>query len=191
MAVAAAIILAPVGVMAATGSVVSIADPSHPSQKAHVTSRGALEVTPKGTQTVAGTVRVNNLPATQRVTGSVTAQPGLPGTPFTRTGDLEANPVTVPAGKHLVIQTISILLIASNPGSVHAEVDFTSGGKSAAVYVPLTRSFVESSPTNVQGWVGTVSVNIYADPGSKVSLNAFSLNGTVDSRDLTVSGFLA
>jgi hypothetical protein len=42
--VCAAVVLAPVGVMAATGSLVNVIDPSNSSRQAHVTSNGALRV---------------------------------------------------------------------------------------------------------------------------------------------------
>jgi hypothetical protein len=45
-AVCAAVVLAPVGALAATGSLVTITDPQHTSQKARVTSAGRLATAP-------------------------------------------------------------------------------------------------------------------------------------------------
>jgi hypothetical protein len=206
VAVAAAIILAPVGVMAASGSLVNIADPGHPSRKAHVTAAGALQVAPQGTQKVSGTVKVSNVPATQKVSGTVkvsnvpatqkvsgavTAEPGLPGLPFARTGDYNRNhPLTVPAGKHFVIQTLSVLMGMTTPSKIEVEVDYTSGGSQSAVYVPLTKQFTDNA-AGVDLWEGTEGVNLYADPGSKVYLTIFPPEGTVQIESLAVSGYLA
>jgi hypothetical protein len=55
VAVCAAVVLAPVGVMAATGSLVNIVDPSNASHKAHVDSSGHVLVA-SGTQAVRTTV---------------------------------------------------------------------------------------------------------------------------------------
>lgn len=91
--------------VAATGAV-TIADPSHPSHKAHVNSAGALSVAGKvginGTVSVAGSVAVH---------GAVTATEAPPSSfvrGFANTGATcgDAIAYTVPSGKTLIITSL-------------------------------------------------------------------------------------
>jgi hypothetical protein len=67
---------------------------------------------------------------------SVLDVPGLPASPFGETGSPS---VTVPAGKHLVVETVSVQVDVTPPGSQLAEfVNFICGGKSVQLFVPLT-----------------------------------------------------
>jgi hypothetical protein len=68
------------------------------------------------------------------VVNVVTTIPGLPGTPFGQTGSPQ---ITVPAGRHLVIETLSVQLDVSPSGSkLEAFVSYTSGGNNVTVFVP-------------------------------------------------------
>lgn len=203
-AVCVAIVLAPVAVLASSapkaGGIerVYITDPHHSANRASVSSTGALSV--RGTvdvgnlpptQNVSGSVNVGNLPSTQNVSGSVTAIPGLPGTPFTDygSGAGATESVTVPAGKHLVIQTISVRGGVTSGDNLQADVDYVTNGVTGFVLVPLTYAYTNSS-LGYDFYVGTVSVDVYADPGSTVELTLFSPTGTFDESLISVSGYL-
>ena len=95
-----------------------------------------------------------------------------------------------PPRKTVKLQRVSIFVITSNPATLSAEVDFTSGGSHGVVYVPLSKGFVESSPASLEAWSAAVNVHIYADPGSKVSLTVISLD-TIENRSLAISGYLS
>jgi hypothetical protein len=78
VALCVAVVAAPVGVMAATGSLVNISDPVTASHKARVDKTGALKVGGTVTANVPGTVKVAGgvtatIPGTVNVSGSVTA----------------------------------------------------------------------------------------------------------------------
>jgi hypothetical protein len=148
-------------------------------------------VSPKGALSVGGTVDVGNLHSTQNVSGSVTAIPGLPGTPFTDygSGAGATESITVPAGKHLVIQTISVRGGVTSGDYLQASVDYLTNGATGFVLVPLTYAYT-SSGLGYDFYVGTVSVDVYADPGSTVELTLSSPTGTFDESLLSVSGYL-
>jgi hypothetical protein len=104
--------------VAATGSV-TIADPSHPSRKAHVSSAGALSVAGNvgvnGTVSVAGSVAVH---------GGVTATEASPSSfvrAFANTGAdcADASAYAVPAGKTLIIT--SLVFTVHNTGGAGAD----------------------------------------------------------------------
>jgi hypothetical protein len=78
-AVCATVALAPVGALAATGSLVNITDPQHTSQKARVTSAGRLATAPCDSNSCAaidsGTLRVGDGGGSLTVAGSVLTYP--------------------------------------------------------------------------------------------------------------------
>jgi len=80
IALCAAAVLTPVGAIAATGSFVSISDPTHPTYRARVSANGSLSVTPR--DAVTGTAARVNTSGQQLVTGNVavTSQPPVSGT---------------------------------------------------------------------------------------------------------------
>ena len=123
VAISLAVVGAPVAVAASTGSFVNITDPVTAVYKARVTSKGSLAVTPRdavsgysakvdalGRQLVTGPVTVG---------GKVTVMPALPALPFSNVS--ESNGTTVPAGKHLVVETVSVFLYVSS-GNVTGHV---------------------------------------------------------------------
>ncbi len=70
------------------------------------------------------------------VVNAVTTKPGLPVSPFGQTG---SPLISVPAGKHLVVETLSVQLDVTPPGStLEAFVTYTSGGNNVTLFVPLT-----------------------------------------------------
>ena len=235
----AALVLMPAGVIAATNGVVSIADPSHPTSRAHVTG-GALQVTPRdastgslarvdqgalrvggtvkttpsGTQTVSGAVNIGNLPSTQQVSGSVdvgnfpatqpvsgsvnvgnfpstqnvggsvTSIPGLPGTPFAKT---IAQGFNVPAGQHLVVETVSVIAGVSSGANIYAEVHYVTGGQAAFIAVPVTFAYTYNS---ISYYIAAVNVKLYADPGTMIYAATSSPNGSPQIPTLGVVGYL-
>jgi hypothetical protein len=109
--ICAAVVLAPVGAMAATGNLTSIADPVHKSQKARVNASGNLYVTQrdatngraakidagghtivgdgKGALTVDGRVSVTDGSGALTVDGAI--RPLAPAAPFSASGSFTGN----------------------------------------------------------------------------------------------------
>jgi hypothetical protein len=117
----------------------------------------------------------------------------VPNVPF---GETESggfglpNVITVPAGQTLVIETVSLQLDVTPSGSqLEALVNYTSGGKSVTVFVPLTFAYTQTS-NGFDTYTATQAVRLYADPGTTVSLTAFSPTGSTGTLFLTVSGYL-
>jgi hypothetical protein len=77
------------------------------------------------------------------VVNAVTTKPGLPASPFGQTGSPQ---IAVPAGKHLVVETLSVQLDVTPPGSkLEAFVTYTSGGNNVTLFVPLTYAYTDTS----------------------------------------------
>ena len=134
-----------------------------------------------GSTTVSGTVA-----ATQSGAWTVSSRPDLPTNPFGVTADS----ITVPTGRHMVIETLSIQVDVTPPGSkIAAFVSYKSGGNNVTVFVPLTFSYTEAG-TGFDFYVATQAVHLYADPGTVVSLSTFSPTGTLGTGFLTASGYL-
>jgi hypothetical protein len=168
IAACAAVVLAPVGVMAASHSVVTVGDGTHPSHLAHVTPGGDLAVNVAGSTTV---------------TGTVTSQAGFPTTPFTASG----TSVKVPAGKHLVIQSLSALVGTHDTSRPIAELSYTSGGRGGFFYLPLT---LAATISGADSWVVALPVTLYADPGTTVGIQVLSATDLDPAASITLSGYL-
>jgi hypothetical protein len=120
------------------------------------------------------------------VVNAVTTKPGLPASPFGQTGSPQ---ITVPAGKHLVVETLSVQLDVTPPGStLEAFVTYTSGGATVTLFVPLTYAYTDSS-TGYDFHVGMQAVRLYADPGTSLSVSGAG-SGSTGTLFLTVSGYL-
>jgi hypothetical protein len=117
----------------------------------------------------------------------------VPNVPFGETesgGFGQPNIITVPAGQTLVIETVSLQLDVTPSGSqLEAFVNYTSGGKSVTVFVPLTFAYTQTS-NGFDTYTATQAVRLYADPGTSVSLTAFSPAGSTGTLFLTLSGYL-
>ena len=117
----------------------------------------------------------------------------VPSVPFAETesgGFGQPNIITVPAGQTLVIETVSLQLDVTPSGSqLEAFVNYTSGGKSVTVFVPLTFAYTQTS-NGFDTYTATQAVRLYADPGTSVSLTAFSPTGSTGTLFLTLSGYL-
>jgi hypothetical protein len=116
-----------------------------------------------------------------------------PNVPFGETesgGFGQPNIINVPAGQTLVIETVSLQLDVTPPGSqLEAFVNYTSGGKSVTLFVPLTFAFTQTS-NGFDTYTATQAVRLYADPGTSVSLTAFSPTGSTGTLFITLSGYL-
>jgi len=118
----------------------------------------------------------------------------VPSAPF---GDTESggfgqpSSITVPAGRHLIIETLSLQVDVNPSGSnIEAFVTYTSAGKSVTLFVPLT--FTSTNTSNgFDTYVAMQAVRLYADPGTSVILSTSSPNGaSAGTTFLTVSGYL-
>jgi hypothetical protein len=167
-----AIVLAPVGVFAASRSVFTLSDAKHPSYRAQVTKSGQ--------QVITGSV-----------TGTVAAMPSAPGKPFSATGTDGANNsqvIAVPAGRHLNVQVISAQVLV--PGGAHVIGDFQyfTNGKVYRLYLPMTYGL-----TNAVGeddYTTTQQVTVDADPGSTITFYPVPSAAGTPIVSLTVSGYL-
>ena len=95
------------------------------------------------------------------VVNVVTTTPGLPASPFGQTGSPS---ITVPAGKHLVVETLSVQLDVTPSGSqLEAFVNYTCGGVDVSLFVPLSFAYTDNG-TGYDFHVGMQAVRLYADP---------------------------
>jgi hypothetical protein len=120
------------------------------------------------------------------VVNAVTTISGLPASPFGQTG---SPAITVPAGKHLVVETLSVQLDVTPSGSkLEAFVTYTSGGANVTLFVPLTFAYTDTS-TGYDFYVGMQAVRLYADPGTVLAVSGAG-PGSTGTLFLTVSGYL-
>ena len=98
--------------------------------------------------------------------------------------------ITVPANKHLTIETLSIQLdVTPSHSQIEALVNYTSGGNSVTLFVPLTFAYTQTS-NGFDTYTATQAVRLYADPGTSVTLTTFSPTGSAGTTFLTLSGYL-
>ncbi|MBB5342313.1 hypothetical protein [Tunturibacter empetritectus] len=122
------------------------------------------------------------------VINAVTSAPGLPASPFGATGSPS---VTVPAGSHLVVETLSLQLDVTPAGSqLEAFVNYICGGVSVSLFVPLTFAYAQSS-NGYDFYVALQAVRLYVDPGTSISVTGYSPAGSTGTLFVTVSGYLA
>jgi hypothetical protein len=120
------------------------------------------------------------------VVNAVTSAPGLPASPFGATGSPS---VAVPAGSHLVVETLSLQLDVTPPGSkLEAFVNYTCGGLSVDLFVPLTFAYAQSNGYDF--YVALQAVRLYVDPGTSISVTGYSPAGSTGTLFVTVSGYL-
>jgi hypothetical protein len=120
------------------------------------------------------------------VVNAVTTIPGLPGSPFGQTGSPQ---VAVPAGRRLVVETLSVQLDVSPSGSkLEAFVTYTSGGNNVTLFVPLTYAYTDAG-TGFDFYVGMQAVRLYADPDTVLTVSGAG-PGNTGTLFLTVSGYL-
>jgi hypothetical protein len=112
---------------------------------------------------------------------------GLPANIFGETGSPGIN---VPAGKHLVVETVSVQVDVTPPGTkIEAFINFTCASNSVQLFVPLNYAYTEAS-TNFDFYVALQAVHFYADPGTRIFVTTYSPTGFNGTLFLTVSGYL-
>ena len=141
---------------------------------------------------IAGTM-LNPHPASAAANATPSLVQFVPSIPFGDTesgGFSQPSTVTVPAGRHLIIETLSVNVDVNPAGSnIEAFVNYTSAGKKVTVFVPLT--FSSRNPSNgFDTYVATQAVRLYADPGTDVTLSTSSPTGSTGTSFLTISGYL-
>jgi hypothetical protein len=118
---------------------------------------------------------------------AVTCIPGLPAKPYGETG---IPSITVPTGRHLVIETVSVQIDVSPSGTrTEAFVNYVCAGNNVSLFVPVTYAYTDPG-SGYDFYVGMQQVRLYADPGTLVSVSAASLGGVSGTLFLTVSGYL-
>lgn len=129
VAISVAVVLAPVGAVAATGSLVNVTDPVYSTYRARVTSKGSLAVTPRdpvsgvqarvnssGQQLVSGSVSISNHPS---VTGTVGVTSLPPVTGSVAVSSLPPVTGTVSIGNHPSITgTVGVTSLPPVTGTV-------------------------------------------------------------------------
>jgi hypothetical protein len=129
---------------------------------------------------------VKNLAWATRPTKPTTVIPGLPGAPFGETG---SPGITVPSKQHLVVETLSVQVDVTPPGTkVEAFVNYTCGGKNVQLFVPLTYAYTEPG-TNYDFHVALQAVRLYVDPNTTIYVEAYAPGGSPGTRFLTISGY--
>jgi hypothetical protein len=178
IAACAAAVLAPVGVMASSHSVVTLGDGTHPSRLAHVSATGAQLVNVTGSTTVGGTV---------------TAVPGVPGRPYVLQGAASSGPVTmsVPTGPRFVVQTMSLSIVVGDTVTVAgAFLTLTENGQ--AVYLEIPASRLEPADLPAPAVLATtIPISIYPDPGSTITVTSLVDSTAKPSTTVTLSGYRA
>lgn len=175
VAIALTVVAFPVGVLAATGSLVNITDPTHPAYKARVSSVGALTVGDGGRSLT--------------VDGTVVAQPAAPALPWSYANN-NASGYYVVAGP--TSQTINVTSLTVSPysGTITDSRVLTSQLPSSAtdcssingpdLYlddVPATTPLVVTFPAPLQiaptATAKKVCVWVYVDHQSDVDISGF------------------
>ena len=116
--------------------------------------------------------------------GRVAVQTGLPGAPFTKEG---TGQVTVPSGKTLTVETISLNTDVTHGNDMIVSVHYTTGGQQADLFIPPVFAFTESGYDTYEE---TIPVLFYADSGTHITVVVGSDTGTTGTSFLTVAGHL-
>ena len=121
------------------------------------------------------------------VAKAVAPIPAFPANPYGETGSPS---IAVPAGKHLVVETLSVQVDVSPSGSkIEAFVNYTCAGKAVTLFVPLTYAYTQPS-NGFDFYVAMQAVRLYADPGTSISVTATSPGGSTGTLFVTASGYL-
>ena len=98
--------------------------------------------------------------------------------------------VTVPPGRTLQVETLSLQVDISPPGSkLEAFVKYTCAGEPISLFVPLTYAYTEPG-TGFDFHVAALRVLLYADAGTSIGVNVYSPTGAGGTLFITVSGQL-
>ena len=167
VAAALAVIAFPVGVFAATGSIVTIADPTHSARKAHVSAAGHLLAT------VDGTV-VSRTGPPSRVWSYAEEQAGPSDIVLPITGDtINVTGLTVTSSVADASVQVNVLRFAGSATSCTATIQSVQHlyiAQHIAEGTPLTASFVTPLQSRPAGH--KLCLAVFA-PGTTVSLNGY------------------
>jgi len=116
---------------------------------------------------------------------AASTHPGLPGIPFAAEGSPN---ITVPRGKTLVVETLSVHAEGqSNDDGMEASVAFQTRGVVVTLF--LAPSSTVHYLNGEQHWAATIPAKLYVDGGSTISMSQLGIDrGTYLA--LTVSGYL-
>jgi len=177
--ICAAVVLAPAGVVAASHSVVTIADGKHPSRTAAVTSKGQQEIT--GPVTVSGhpTVGVSSLP-------SVSTHPA--GTPIMQSVVNQAGGYTVPSGRTLYVTSISAQDVVTPGASAQFGIVFDGSKLSGELGVPLTDT---GDFSGLEYFDNASAFPLVVPGGTQITYSAEASSGDENTGSLTLVGTLS
>lgn len=203
----AAAVLTPVGVLAATGSPVTLVDPIFADHKARVGGSGGLWTVPVDAVSKApvkidaGKMRVGDGSGNLTVDGIVGAVPQKPTTPFTKQisatwSEASGHPSSrttflVPAGKTLVVESVAVTynLPQGQTTDIQVIVDENTVNQ---VFYPVSYAKQASFAGSFDTFSGTHAVRWYIPAGSLVAIRAFRNGNTgTGAAYATISGFLA
>jgi hypothetical protein len=121
------------------------------------------------------------------VTNVVATVQTLPANPYGETGSPS---IAVPAGQHLVVETLSLQVDVFPSGSkIEAFINYLCAGKAVTLFVPLTYAYTQPG-NGFDFYVALQSVRLYADPGTSISVTATSPGGSPGTLFVTASGYL-
>jgi hypothetical protein len=151
------------------------------------------------TQAVSGTLNVGNFPSTQAVSGTVEAKPAAPSQPYAVTLEKNApasqlnivDGLTVPAGKTLVIEAVSaLIMVPQGQQPRYLRVFCPTGGGVAANH--YQQYLYQATAEGMDTFAATNENHIYCDPGSTVAVEVFRNQAAgAFSMNVTLSGYLS
>ncbi len=107
--------------------------------------------------------------------------------PFAETG---SPAITVPAGRQLLAETLSLQVNVSPSGSkLEAFVKYTCEGKSITLFVPVTYAYTDPG-TGFDFYVALQDVRFFADAGTSIGVSVHAPNASGGTLFITVSGRL-
>ena len=179
IAVCIAVVAAPVGVLASTGSLVNITDPKHSSYKAHVTSAGALRMTGSVAVTK-GQVNASTKPAGSAIARQLAQDSGT----LSRTLSYK-----VPAGKTLWLTTIEVEAAVPSGHDVKAYLDIVPPGGTVCPCFDMPLSFYATS-SGFDLFESIQDVQVPAAAGSIVRFQVQGTNNDAQAFTGAIAGYL-
>jgi len=124
------------------------------------------------------------------------AQPGFPALPFIGVNPV-VEPITVPAGKRLVIEHVSaraVLPFQAQSAFVYFSISTTAGGVTVEHSLDVPQTFTCGSCTSTGGTINAMSqeTKFYADGGTTVQAVVQGAGGSAEAIDIkfAISGYL-
>jgi hypothetical protein len=105
--------------------------------------------------------------------------------PFAATGSPS---IAIPPGKRLVIETLSVQVDVTPPGSrLETFVNYTCAGQNITLFVPVTYHYTDPG-TGFDFFIAMQAVRLYPDPSTSMTVSIHSPTGSGGTLFLTVSG---